>query len=287
MPANHAAANRGYLQAKRSEGMKVGLSGIITPNEWSFAELVRNAKAAGYECIEVKPLDGSDLSLDTPEATLKDMAKLAADEGIEISSSCGGGGKPSNLMTDDEDERRAGVETARQMLRVAKTLGADTILHTLGGRPSPELYYHVAYANALRSLQDLAPAAEDIGVNIGFEYVWNGFLTSPLEVAQFLAQVASPRIGFYFDPGNMRIFHHSEHWARICGPFIKKMHAKDFSWENRVVQWLPLLEGTVNYPAVMKEVRAAGYDDALISEVPASIAPYEVTAEAIRKIIAM
>ena len=267
--------------------MKVGLSGIITPKDWSFAELVRQAKAAGYECIEVTPREGSEITLDTPEAELGALAKLAAHEGIEITSSCGSGGKPMNLMTDDEDERRAGIETSKAMLRTAKALGADTILHTLGGRPSPELYYNVAYACALRSLQELAPFAEEIGVNIAFEYVWNGFLTSPMETAQFLAQVASPRVGFFFDPGNMRIFHHSEHWARICGPFIQKVHAKDFSWEGRVVQWPPLLEGQVNFPAVMKELRAAGYDDALISEVPPSVAPIEETAKAIRKIIEM
>jgi hypothetical protein len=37
----------------------------------------------------------------------------------------------------------------------------------------------------------------------------------------------------------------------------------------------------------MRELRLAGYDDALISEVPPSVAPIEETAKAIRKIIDM
>jgi len=267
--------------------MKVGLTQLITPKEWSFADLVKRAKAAGYEALEVTPREGSEITLDTPEKELGALSRLAAEEDVEITSLCGSGGRPANLMTDDEDARRAGVETTKAMLRAAKALGADTILHTLGGRPTPELYYHVAYANALRSLQELAPFAEKIGVNIAVEYVWNGFLTSPLEMAQFLDQVGSPRVGFYFDPGNMRIFHHSEHWARICGRHIKKAHVKDFSWENHLVQWPPLLEGQVNFPAVMKELRSAGYDDALISEVSLAIASLEETAAAIRKIIEM
>lgn len=267
--------------------MQVGLSQIVTPRDWSLAELVRNAKAAGYECLEVRPAEGGELTLDTPEAELAALREAAEDEGIAIVSLCGAGGKPMNLMIDDDALRRESIETAKAMLRTARALGADAVLHTLGGRPTPELYYHVAYANALRSLQELAPAAEELGVSIAVEYVWNGFLTSPLELAQFLAQVASPCVGFYFDPGNMRIFHHSEHWARICGPWIKKVHAKDFSWEGRVVQWPPLLEGQVNFPAVMRELRAAGYDDALISEVPPSVAPIEETAAAIRTIIEM
>ena len=267
--------------------MKVGLSAIITPKDWSFAELVRQAGATGYECIEVVPREGGELTLDTGDAGLQRLARIAADEGIGITSLCGSGGRPMNLMTDREDERRAGIETAGAMLRTSKAQGADTELHTLGGRPSPTLYYHVAYANALRSLQAIAPAAEELDVNLAVEYVWNGFLTSPLEMAQFLDQVASPRVGFYFDPGNMRIFHHSEHWARLCGRHIKKVHAKDFSWQNHVVQWPPLLEGQVNFPAVMAELRAAGYDDALVSEVPPSVAPLEDTAKAIRRIMAL
>jgi len=267
--------------------MKVGVSALVTPREWNFAELCRQAKAAGYEAVEVVPRDGSEVTLETPEPALRTLARVAADAGIEVTSLCGSGGKPSNLMTSNEAERRAGVETARAMLRAAKALGADTILHTLGGRPSPELYYHVAYANALRSLQELAPAAEELGVNVGVEYVWNGFLTSPLEMAQFLDAVGSPRVGFYFDPGNMRIFHHSEHWVRICGRHIKKVHAKDFSWEKMVVAWPPLLKGQVNFPAVMRELRLAGYDGALISEVPPWVAPLAETAAAIRQLIEM
>lgn len=267
--------------------MKVGLSALVTPKEWSFGQLVQEAKVAGYEALEAVPREGGELTLETAEAELAALARHAAEEGVEITSLCGSGGKPSNLMTSDESERRAGIETARAMLRTAKALGADTILHTLGGRPNAELYYHVAYANALRSLQELAPCAEETGVNIAVEYVWNGFLTSPLEMAQFLDQVASPRVGFYFDPGNMRIFHHSEHWARICGRHIKKVHAKDFSWEKRVVEWPPLLKGQVNFPAVMRELRLAGYDGALISEVPPSVASLAETAAAIRTLIEM
>ena len=132
--------------------MKVGLSALVTPGEWSFAELVRQAKATGYEAIEVVPRQGSELTLDTPEEALAGLARVAADGGIEITSLCGSGGKPSNLMTSSEAERHAGIETTKAMLRTAKALGADTILHTVGGRPGPDLYYHVAYANALRSL---------------------------------------------------------------------------------------------------------------------------------------
>ncbi|MBM4033927.1 MAG: hypothetical protein FJ291_19415, partial [Planctomycetes bacterium] len=66
--------------------MKVGLSALVTPREWSFAELVRQAKATGYEAIEVVPRDGGELTLDTPPDALASLARLAAEEGVEVAS---------------------------------------------------------------------------------------------------------------------------------------------------------------------------------------------------------
>ena len=47
--------------------------------------------------------------------------------------------------------------------------------------------------------------ADKLGVNIGVENVWNKFLTGPMEFKQFLDQFDSPRIGAYFDVGNVII----------------------------------------------------------------------------------
>jgi len=76
-----------------------------------------------------------------------------------------------------------------------------------------------------------------------------------------------------------------EHWVRICGKHLMKVHFKDFKRQG--VQWPPLLEGDVDFPAVMRELRKIGYDDALLSEVSPGIASLEDTAKAIRKIMAM
>jgi len=115
--------------------MKVGLSQIITPKEWSFAELVQQASAAGYECIEVKPLDGSDLSLDTPEATLKDMARLAADEGIEIVSLCRGGFFPAT----DAAARQRAIDDNLKAIDEAEALDAPLIVLVCGADPGQPL----------------------------------------------------------------------------------------------------------------------------------------------------
>jgi len=265
--------------------MKVGVSCLITPREWSYAEILKNVKAAGYEAIELAMRDEGEVTLDTSEADAAKMAQMAADEGIELSSLCASVREaPKNIMTNDDDVRAQSIETIKRALNVTRAFGADTMLLTIG-QLTPDLFYNEAYANALKSLQLLAPTAEELNVNIAVEYVWNKFLVSPMEFARFCTEVASPKVGFFFDPGNMAIIGYPEHWVRICGHHVKKVHMKDF--KRKGYEWKPLLQGDVDFPAVMRELRKIEYDGALLSEVAPSIASLEDTASAIRQIIDM
>jgi L-ribulose-5-phosphate 3-epimerase len=265
--------------------MKVGLSAIITPREWSFAQTVQEAKSAGYEALEVVLADEGDLTMDTPPAQLEKYAAIAADEGMELASVAALVREaPKDLMTSDDALRAASIDTVRRCLDATAAMGVDTMLLTLGAL-SDDLYYHEAYANALQALQRLAPHAEAVQVNIAVEYVWNKFLLSPMEFARFCDEVGSRRVGLFFDTGNMTVFGYPQHWVRICGAHLMKVHFKDFKRQG--YQWMPLLEGDVNFPAVMAELRAIGYGGPLLSEVAPSIASLEDTADAIRRIIEM
>jgi hexulose-6-phosphate isomerase len=165
-------------------------------------------------------------------------------------------------------------------------MGIDCTLHTLG-RLSPTLYYDDAYRNAVAAMKELRQACERHKVSIAVEFVWSGFLFSPLEMKRFLDEIASPWIGFYYDPGNMAIFQFPQHWARILGPHIKRVHLKDWNGDALNGAWPALLTGKVDFPAVMRELRAAGYDGPLVSEVSTKAAPIAHTADAIIKIAAM
>jgi len=210
---------------------------------------------------------------------------MATDQGIELASLCASvRSAPKDIMTNDDTVRAQSIETIKRALNVTKAFGVDTMLLTMGAL-TPDLFYNEAYANALKSLQLLAPTAEELNVNIAVEYVWNKFLLSPTEFARFCDEVGSTRIGFFFDSGNMTVFGYAEHWVRICGRHLQKVHVKDF--RRKGYEWTPLLQGDVDFPAVMRELRKIGYDGALLSEVSPRIAPLEDTAAAIRKIIEM
>ncbi len=265
--------------------MKIGVSGIITPSEWSYQETLQRAKEAGYEAFELAFRDDRDTAFASmTDEKIADMVKMAEDLEIELAAAVGSGEPRPDIMTRDERRRRESIDEIKRILEVVKKFGIDTWL-LVPGRVSEECHYDEAYYNAREALQELAPFAEEIDVVIAVEYVWNRFLLSPMEFARFLDEIGSSHVGLYFDTGNMVIQSYPEQWVKIVGTGVKKVHFKDFKRDG--YQWTPLLEGDVNFPAVMAELRRIGYDDALISEVSPAIESLEATAEKIRRIMAM
>lgn len=256
---------------------------MILP-QLSVAEFAAQAAAANYEVVELALKREGEITPDLSDAQLAQIAADVRGAGVDPVSlaqmQCTG-----NLL-DSGDAQRASIQQTCRGLQVAKAMGIGCTLHTLGSIRA-DLYYDDAYANAVSSLQEIAREAERLDVDLAVEFVWNGFLFSPLEMKRFLDEVGSTRIGFYFDPGNMAVFQFPQHWARVTGAHIKMAHVKD--WQGRALNgsWTPLLQGEVDFVAVMRELRAAGYDGPLISEVAVADAPIEETAAAIRKIIAL
>jgi hexulose-6-phosphate isomerase len=225
-----------------------------------------------------------DLTVGTDAAGLARIRQQADAAGVGIFSLAMLHAADTPVMGGDAQQRC--VDQLAAGLGVAKALGADNTLLTLG-RITPDLYYDVAYANAVATLRQLGPIAEQIGVDVAIEFVWNGFLFSPMEMKRFLDEVGHPRIGFYFDPGNMAVFQVPQHWVRIIGKHTKKVHLKDWTGGPLNGKWTGLLAGGCDFPAIMAELRAIGYDGPLVSEVEPNLASLVDTVAAIRKIAAM
>ena len=97
--------------------------------------------------------------------------------------------------------------------------------------------------------------------------IWNKFLLSPLEMRDFIDKFSSAYAGAYFDVGNVVYSGYPEHWIKILGKRIKKVHLKDY---RRVAGGLhgfvDLLSGDVDYPAVIKALKEINYDGWLTAE---------------------
>lgn len=263
--------------------MQVGISQLVA-RDLSMDDFLQQAAQSGYEVAELCLQQQGDLTPASTPAALAQIVETAAAHNLTLvsmtHSHCTG-----NLLDSGEAQQTSIAET-NAGLQIAAELGVHCTLHTLG-RLQPDLYYDDAYRNGVRSLQAIAETAEQLNVALAVEFVWNGFLFSPLEMKHFLDEVGSPYIGFYFDPGNMAVFQYPHHWVRIVGQHLKMVHLKD--WQGRALNgsWPALLKGEIDYVAMNRELRAIGYDGPMISEVPPDVASFVETAAAIRQIIAM
>lgn len=263
---------------------EIAVSLLAGDRNMSVPDFLRDAKESGYDGVEMWLVAEGGLTFDVTDAQLDEYRKLAAGYGLKIYSvSIGPGG--GNLLGTGADADEF-MRYALRGMDIAVKLGAKTVLHTTG-RLTDGLYYEDGYLNGIANLRRLAPEAEKRGIQFALEFVWNGFLFSPIEMRNFLTSVNSPNVGFYFDPGNMAVFQKPEHWVRALGHFVRHVHLKD--WQGRPLNggWTPLLQGEVDYPTVMAELHRAGYTGPLVSEVSRKLASWPETAQTMRKIAAM
>ena len=249
---------------------------------WSFPEKLANgskmnlkncmeqAKKAGFEAIELAVAEKGELSLDSTKEDVGRIVQTAKEAGIELSSLATGLFWDYSLSSSSDKVRDKARRIVKKMLELASYLGVDTIL-VVPGAVAEVVPYDIAYKRSLESLRECVPTAERYKVSIGIENVWNKFLLSPLEMRDFIDQVESEYLGAYFDVGNALLTGYPEHWIRILGKRIKKVHIKDFKVSiGNANGFCDLLEGDVNWAEVMKALREIGYSDYITAEmVPA------------------
>ncbi len=226
----------------------------------SVLEKMKAAKAAGYDGAEMDSHMNQDEVLRARDAT-----------GMEIPSVCGVHHWSKPLSHPDPKVRQEGLEALQQTLRDAKRYGATSVL-LVPAVVNKEVSYTDAYTRSQAEIRKAVPLAEDLGVKIAIENVWNQFLLSPLEAARYVDEFNSPAVGWHFDAGNILNYGWPEQWIRILGKRIQKIHVKEFSRKRRDDEGLwkgfevKLLEGDNDWPSIMKAVDDVGYNGWLITE---------------------
>ncbi|GGF61622.1 hexulose-6-phosphate isomerase [Paenibacillus albidus] len=247
--------------------MKKGINIWSFPDGKPVLECAKLAKKAGFDGIELSLNESGELGLETTGQEALALRHQIMDLGLEISGLATGLYWAHWMTSESEATRTKAMDICKKQLETAAVLGADTIL-VIPGAVGVDfipgcgvIEYDKAYERAQESISRLAPFAEQTGVSIGIENVWNKFLLSPLELRQFIDSIGSPFIGSYFDVGNVVHSGYPEHWIRILGSRIKKVHFKDYRRQAGGLHgFVDLLAGDVDYPAVMAAFREIGYD---------------------------
>lgn len=233
----------------------------------SVAEKMKMVKDAGFEGVEMNSHMDQD-----------EVLRARDENGLIIPSVCGAHHWDKPLSHPDPKVREAGVEALKQTLRDAKRYGASSVL-LVPGVVNKQIGYQEAYTRSQAEIRKAVPLAEELGVKIAIENVWNQFLLSPLEAARYVDEFNSPAVGWHFDVGNIINYGWPEQWVRILGKRIQKLHIKEFSRIRRDTEGLrkgfdvALLEGDDDWPAVMKALDEIGYHGWAMTEQPGGDTP--------------
>jgi L-ribulose-5-phosphate 3-epimerase len=276
--------------------MKKAINAWSIPSQVSFSDMFCEISEARFEGIELN-LDAENkslhsLTMSTGKDTFSEINRLASEYNLaitSISTSLSGG----KLGSDNKAERESGKDIIRKQLECAAALGADCILTVPGGM-TDNVSLLRAYENSFIAIEELKPEIDATKIHVGLENVWNGFFTSPFDMANFIDKLDSNYIGAYFDVGNVVAFSNPEYWIEILDKRIRRIHVKDFKRTaniNRGGSFVNLLEGDVNWSKVIRSLRSSGYDGWLIAELGIiAVCPeylYEMTSKALDVILGL
>lgn len=228
----------------------------------TIMEKFQAAKEAGFDGVE-------------PMSHLNRKEVLAARDatGMIIASVCGELHWKYPLSDPDPKIRELGVEALKVTIEDASVYGADTVL-LVPGIVNETVSYDQCWNRCIEEIGKVLPVAEKLKVKIALENVWNNFLISPMEAATYIDQFKSPYVGSYFDCGNILVYGWPEQWIKILDKRLAKVHIKDFSRKIADKQGrgagfgVKLLEGDVNWTAVMKSLDNIGYNGWTTVEMP-------------------
>lgn len=233
---------------KPRKAVKIGMVGAGS----TLLEKFEVLKRAGFDGVE----------LDSPSGMKHDEV-LAAKQatGLEVPGVVDSVHWSKPLNHPDAGVRAEGLKALETALRDCKAVGGTSVL-LVPAVVNKELAYQEAWTRSQAEIRKVLPLAAELQVQILIENVWNKFLLGPTELARYIDELESPLVGSHFDPGNLVAFGFPEQWVPILGKRIHKVDVKEYTRKKHSYDGfnVKLNDGDTDWPAVVKALRAVGYD---------------------------
>ena len=210
----------------------------------TLAEKFAIVRQAGFEGVE---LDAPGFSVDEANEAMKSTG-LIIDGTVNINH------WQVRHTDPDPTVRAAALKSCTDGLRATAAVGGDTMLlvagHGKDGTASE------VFQRAVDNIRLAIPVAEEVGVKIAIENVWNHFLydhdgeanQTADEHARFVDAFASPWVGVQFDIGNHWKYGDPAGWIRTLGKRIIKLDVKGYSREKD--KWTQLAASDIDWAEV-------------------------------------
>ncbi len=253
-----AAAMPALAQQARLPIKKAVYAGML-PRNLSWADRFKLARDAGFEQVECGTADDP--------AVAEEIKRASESAGLPIHSVMNQAHWKYPLSSADPEVVAQSMKGMETSLRNAQLWGADTVL-LVPAVVNPQTGYRDAWTRSQQQIRKLIPLAQKLKVVIGIEDVWNKFLLSPLEMAEYVDSFKSPWVRAYFDVGNIVFYGYPQDWIRTLGKRIVKLHLKDFKYEKGRTAFTALREGAIDWPEVYKALAEIGYKGTATVELP-------------------
>ncbi len=223
--------------------MKIGLLGLVA-SDWTDVDYnkIRFAAELGFHGV------GAHLSV--PASTISD--ELAAhvksvydDQNMPFLQIWG---PYPCLISPDETIRKAGVEGARDLVRLAAKMDVPesgvrpTSLNPRGDWwPHPDNYKPATEDRLLKSISEILQTGEDLGIDVVLETHVTTTLNTAANIRRFIERTGSKRLKINLDPcnfvGDLQIACNPAPMINeifdLLGEYIATVHLKDYYTEDR------------------------------------------------------
>ncbi len=235
----------------------------IARGELTQREAIELCGELGLDCMDTMRSYGDDW---------RDVRRWVEDAGMVVACHI----TFAEFSTPDEAARREGMDTVRAAVDDAVTLGADKLMVVTGTAPAGA-DRAAAQRRVGEALAQLADEAEPAGVQLCIEDFPHP--DSPHRSADEMLAVlaaAGPKLGVCFDTGNFYAGGDTPEaaWPKLADRVIHS-HLKDWRWTDEGRHSTPdgrrfapelVGRGFLDYPAILKQMKASGYAGALSFE---------------------
>ncbi len=247
-----AADNTTASGEKRiKKAVKIGMVGV----KGSLADKMTLLKELGFDGIELNSPGG-------PEA--EEVVQAVKVSGIPVHGVVDSIHWNTRLSDPSAEVRQQGLDGLITAIKASKSYGGTSVL-LVPGVVNKDVTYDQCWDRSIEQIKKAIPIAKEENIQILMENVWNNFLTDPKETARFIDELDSNMVGAYFDVGNTVKYSPPHQWVPILGPRIKKLDIKDYG--NGKGFGAKLLEGDVDWPQVMAELREIDYQGWATAEI--------------------
>ena len=242
------------------KAVKIGMVGVQGDLKTKFQVL----KDLGFDGVE----------LNSPNnIKLEEVLEAKKETGLPVHGVVNSAHWKKTLSHADEAVRMEGLTALMTAIKDAKAYGASSVL-LVPAVVNKEATYEKSWKRSIPLIKKAIPLAEDLGIDILLENVWNNFLTDPHETAKYIDELESERIGAYYDTGNSVRYANPVIWIRTLGKRIKKLDIKEFDLARvKDDKWYDgfkakLLEGTNGWYDIIRELKKIDFKGWGTAEIP-------------------